>query len=112
MNMSVAMGWCHCRVALADVNLRCCNNNHLQEAQVLSMVVSTRDLPDELAAHGSVTVPHDELAILIGRVFLQKTALNLQVRCTICCSAVACLSTSIVLESQGFHSSCCQDQQL
>jgi uncharacterized Rmd1/YagE family protein len=52
-----------------------------QETQVMEMVYSTKDLPFQLVKHGSVTLPHGELAILIGKVFLQKSALNLQVRC-------------------------------
>jgi hypothetical protein len=51
----------------------------VQETQVMEMVYSTKELPFQLVKTGSVTVPHDELAILIGKVFLQKSALNLQV---------------------------------
>eukprot|EP00892_Ulva_mutabilis_P004846 jgi/Ulvmu1/2733/UM014_0190.1 len=51
----------------------------VQETQVMAMVESTSSLPGQLRAHGAVSMPHDKLAALIGLVFLQKTALNLQV---------------------------------
>jgi uncharacterized Rmd1/YagE family protein len=54
----------------------------VQETQVMSMVYATKNLPNQLVKSGEVSLPHGELAILIGRVFLQKTALNLQV-CTL-----------------------------
>lgn len=50
-----------------------------QETQVMEIVLGTKELPFELVRKGSVTIPHGELAILIGKVFLQKSALNLQV---------------------------------
>jgi uncharacterized Rmd1/YagE family protein len=51
----------------------------VQETQVMEIVFATKELPFQLVKHGSVAMPHDELAILIGKVFLQKSALNLQV---------------------------------
>lgn len=51
----------------------------VQETQVMAMVESTSSLPGQLRKHGAVSVPYEELAALIGLVFLQKTALNLQV---------------------------------
>lgn len=52
----------------------------VQETQVMQMVYSTKELPAQLVATGAVSVAHGDLAILIGKVFLQKSALNLQVR--------------------------------
>lgn len=46
----------------------------------MAMVVSTKELPAQLVQSGRVSMAHEQLAILIGRVFLQKSALNLQVR--------------------------------
>lgn len=45
----------------------------------MAMVESTSSLPGQLREHGAVSVPYEKLAALIGLVFLQKTALNLQV---------------------------------
>lgn len=45
----------------------------------MAMVESTSSLPGQLRKHGAVSVPYEKLAALIGLVFLQKTALNLQV---------------------------------
>lgn len=52
----------------------------VQEAQVIEIVYETKDLPNQLAETGRVSLSHGKLAQLIGSIFLQKSALNLQVR--------------------------------
>lgn len=51
----------------------------VQETQVMEMVYATRDLPTQLVKSGRVEMEHAALAQMIGAVFLQKSALNLQV---------------------------------
>ena len=52
----------------------------VQEKQVIDIVMETRDLPIELGKSGKVLLSSEKLAQVIGSVFLQKTALNLQVQ--------------------------------
>ena len=47
------------------------------EERVLAIVNNTRDLPETLAETGKITLPRKAIAQLIGKVFLQKSAVNL-----------------------------------
>lgn len=47
------------------------------EERVLEMVAATRNLPGNLATTGKVTLKRKEVAQLIGKVFIQKAAVNL-----------------------------------
>ena len=47
------------------------------EERVLEIVNNTRDLPETLAETGQIKLPRKDIAKLIGRVFLQKSAVNL-----------------------------------
>ena len=49
----------------------------LYEERVLEVVEATRDLPEAMAATGRVPVSRTDVARLIGRVFLLKSAVNL-----------------------------------
>ncbi len=49
----------------------------LHERRVVALVGETRTLPEELAATGHVDLPHGLVARLIGRVFIEKSAVNL-----------------------------------
>ena len=47
------------------------------EERVIEIVESTKDLPETLAATGEVGLSRKQIACLIGRVFIQKSAVNL-----------------------------------
>jgi uncharacterized Rmd1/YagE family protein len=47
------------------------------EQRVVEIVEETRDLPERLASHGEVTISRKQIAQLMGRVFIQKSAVNL-----------------------------------
>ncbi|PSC74837.1 Sporulation RMD1 [Micractinium conductrix] len=47
------------------------------EERVIEIVESTKDLPETLAATGEVGLSRKQIARLIGRVFIQKSAVNL-----------------------------------
>ena len=47
------------------------------EERVLEIVNNTKDLPETLAETGQIKLPRKDIAKLIGRVFLQKSAVNL-----------------------------------
>eukprot|EP00890_Picochlorum_soloecismus_P004186 jgi/Picsp_1/4769/NSC_02137-R1_protein len=47
------------------------------EYRVVAIVEETRDLPEILASSGKVTMSRKKIAQLMGRVFLQKSAVNL-----------------------------------
>ncbi|KDD75005.1 YagE family hypothetical protein [Helicosporidium sp. ATCC 50920] len=47
------------------------------EARVVAIVESTKDLPERLASTGRVGLSRKNIAQLMGRVFLQKSAVNL-----------------------------------
>ncbi|KAK9796644.1 hypothetical protein WJX73_007435 [Symbiochloris irregularis] len=47
------------------------------EERVLEIVASTKDLPEILASTGNVIISRKAIAQLIGRVFIQKAAVNL-----------------------------------
>ena len=47
------------------------------EQRVMEIVESTKDLPETLAATGEVGLTRGQIARLIGRVFIQKSAVNL-----------------------------------
>lgn len=47
------------------------------EARVMEIVECTKDLPEILATTGKVKMSRKQIAQLIGRVFLQKSAVNL-----------------------------------
>ncbi|KAL4430906.1 hypothetical protein ABPG75_006162 [Micractinium tetrahymenae] len=47
------------------------------EQRVMEIVESTKDLPETLAATGEVGLSRKQIARLIGRVFIQKSAVNL-----------------------------------
>ncbi|KAK9822191.1 hypothetical protein WJX81_000989 [Elliptochloris bilobata] len=47
------------------------------EERVIEIVASTKDLPEILASTGSVTMSRKAIAQLIGKVFIQKAAVNL-----------------------------------
>jgi len=47
------------------------------EERVLEIVAATRNLPGHLATTGKVTMKRKEVAQLIGKVFIQKAAVNL-----------------------------------
>ena len=47
------------------------------EERVLEIVNSTRDLPETLASTGKINLPRKDIAKVIGKVFLQKSAVNL-----------------------------------
>ncbi|KAK9814251.1 hypothetical protein WJX72_002986 [[Myrmecia] bisecta] len=47
------------------------------EERVLSIVASTKDLPEILAFTGKCSLSRKEIAQLIGKVFIQKSAVNL-----------------------------------
>ncbi|KAG2435195.1 hypothetical protein HXX76_007278 [Chlamydomonas incerta] len=47
------------------------------EKRVTDIVLETKNLPEALAEHGEVTISGHDIAKLIGKVFLQKSAVNL-----------------------------------
>lgn len=47
------------------------------EARVVAIVEETKDLPEILASDGQVKLTRKQIAQLIGRVFIQKSAVNL-----------------------------------
>ncbi|BDA47956.1 Required for meiotic nuclear division protein 1 homolog [Coccomyxa sp. Obi] len=47
------------------------------EERVLEIVASTKDLPESLASTGKVTMSRKAIAQLIGKVFIQRAAVNL-----------------------------------
>ncbi|KAL4859482.1 Sporulation protein RMD8 [Chlorella vulgaris] len=47
------------------------------EERVIQIVESTKDLPEALAATGEVGLTRKQIARMIGRVFIQKSAVNL-----------------------------------
>jgi uncharacterized Rmd1/YagE family protein len=47
------------------------------EGRVIEIVENTKDLPETLAATGEVGLSRKQIARLIGRVFIQKSAVNL-----------------------------------
>ncbi|WIA12464.1 hypothetical protein OEZ86_003424 [Tetradesmus obliquus] len=49
----------------------------LHERRVSAMVVETKHLPESLAASGKVALSPETIAKLIGKVFIQKAAVNL-----------------------------------
>lgn len=59
------------------------------EQRVVEIVEETRDLPELLASTGQVNVSRKRIAQLMGRVFIQKSAVNL-------------LSTVLVCETSFF----------
>lgn len=47
------------------------------ERRVVDIVLETKELPETLAQSGQVNISSSEIAKLIGKVFLQKSAVNL-----------------------------------
>ena len=48
------------------------------ETRAVAIVDETKDLPSSLAAHGKVNISSKQIAKLMGKIFLQRSALNLQ----------------------------------
>lgn len=44
---------------------------------MVALVNETRSLPEGLAVHGTIHLPHGLIGKLIGRVFIEKSAVNL-----------------------------------
>jgi uncharacterized Rmd1/YagE family protein len=47
------------------------------EQRVVDIVLETKNLPESLAQRGQVDISSTDIAKLIGKVFLQKAAVNL-----------------------------------
>lgn len=47
------------------------------EKRVVDIVLETKELPESLAQTGNVNISSSDIAKLIGKVFLQKSAVNL-----------------------------------
>jgi uncharacterized Rmd1/YagE family protein len=58
----------------------------MQEELTMRIIESTKHYPSLLVGHGHVHFHQEEVAKMIGNVFLQKTELNLQV--SVCSSTV------------------------
>lgn len=71
--------WCTSIIVHKRLDAEPLNRKKVQEELTMRIIAHTRNYPSELVRQGHVHIDKDDLAKIIGSVFLEKTELNLQV---------------------------------